>query len=389
MTFATLGFGDLRRGLRILAVLAVLLGLVVVSAPAIAQAPDPAAEPAAPGEPAAPAEPEPAIAGEEPADPAVAGEEPADPAVAGEEPADPAVAGEEPAAPEEIGPDTVVATVNGIPITEADLAQMAQLIGEALFQYRQEEWRALLIDVAVDFKLAVAAARELELDQTPQFIANIEAVKEQALREEYVAGVIVPLVTEETVLAAYNDAVALMTLPQEVQIRHIMVETEAEANDILLRLNAGEDFETLARDLSLDLQTGADGGLLGGFWAQGELIQEFDDVVFLIEPGTVFQVPIPLGESWHVIKIDERRLRPPPPFDELREALTQGLINQAYTDAMAALREDAVVEIVPEVIEILADEAAPAEAPAAEAPAGEAPAAVGPVAPGPVLPAGD
>ena len=169
-----------------------------------------------------------------------------------------------------------------------------------------------------------------------------------------------------------------MDLPQEVLIRHMMVATEAEANDIIQQLNAGAAFADVALERSLDRVTAEVGGLIDNYWAPGELIQEFDDVVFTIPTGEVLPFPVAFDGNWHVIQVDDRRLRSPPAYEELRAALQQQLVGQAYADTVAALREAAEIAIVgpdPALID-------PAPAEGAAPPAGDAP-AVAPAAPAP------
>ena len=345
-------FGFSRRGFKMLTmavgVLAMTLGL---SLPSAAQDPAPAE---APGE-ATPA--------------------PAEPAAA-DDPADP---------PEEAGvaADAVVATVNGEPITELDLAITAQFMGDQLTQFPEESWRQILIEVAVDFKLMGRAAAEVGLDEEALFITEMALLRDRLLRDDYIQNVVTPTVTEEDIVAAYIAAVAGMDLPEEVLIRHIMLATEAEATDVILQVGNGADFATLAFDLSLDRSTGEIGGLIDEYWQRGELIQELDDVVFTVPSATLVPFPIPIGENWHVIFVDELRRQPPPSFEEMRPGIEQQLIGLAYTTAVEELRNAAEVVIVGETP--VEDPLAPAEAVAPAAPDGIAPAepdeAVAPIEP--------
>lgn len=263
-------------------------------------------------------------------------------------PAEPAPAAEEPVAPAvpEIDPDAVVAIVEGIEITERDLEILQRFVGDQLGQVPPESIRAVLIEIAVDFKLLALAAEGLELDQLVMFQAEMAMLREQLLREDYIAAAIVPEVTQDDIETAYIAYVAGLDLPEEVLIRHIQVATEAEASDIIRRLEAGEDFATLAFELSLDRVSAEDGGLIDEYWQPGELIQELDDVVFTVQGGTVLPFPIPIGENWHVVKVDERRRQPPPSLEELADSIRQNLVIQAYNARLAELREGADIEII-------------------------------------------
>ncbi len=268
-----------------------------------------------------------------------------------------------------VDPDAIVATVNGEPITERDLEITAQFMGDQLSQFPQENWRQIEIEVAIEFKLMSAAARGEGLDQDTEFQAEIAMLAERVLRDNYIQAIILPTITEDDITAAYNTAVAGMDLPQEVEIGHIMVATEAEANDAIRRLNNGEDFAALAFDLSLDRQTAENGGLIAQYWQPGELIQELDDVVFTIEAGQVLQYPIQIGDNWHVIKVIDSRTQPAPTYDDMRATLQQQLVTQAYADLVAGLRDAADVQITDAAAASAAPPASDAAAPASPAPA--------------------
>lgn len=352
MSVPTSKVGGFLRGLRPVIASALIAGFAIASTlPAAAQDPPPPA----------PVEPAPAGDGLIPAE---------------------APAIEEAIVPPTVDPDTVVATVNGDPITERDLGITAQIMGEQLTQYPEENWRQIVIQVAIESRLIAMAAEAEALDEDVNFQTEMVLIRERLLQEDYIQQFIVPQVTEEDLNAAYEAAIAGMNLPQEVLIRHIMVATEAEANEIIQLLAGGADFADLAVERSLDRVTAEVGGLIDNYWAPGELIQEFDDVVFTIPTGETLPFPVAFDGNWHVIHVDDRRLRSPPAYEELRDALQQQLVAQAYTDTVAALREQANVEMV-EAVPAEGD-AAPADAaPAADGapPAGEAAPAEPPAAP--------
>ena len=274
-----------------------------------------------------------------------------DPAPApGEAPVVPAPVDEAPAVvpPLEETPfdlDAVVVTINGEEITERDLGMLAQQMGEQLTQYPQENWRQIVIDIAIETTLIAQAADAAAVGDDPNFAAQLALVRARLLQEFYIQQFVAPTVTEQQITEAYDAAVAGMNLPQEVQIRHIMLETEAQANDALLRLNEGADFAELALELSLDRATAELGGLIDAYWAPGELIQEFDDVAFTIPTGEFLPFPVAYGGFWHLIKVDDRRLRSPPAFEDLRDVLRQQLVAQAYGNILELVRENAEIVI--------------------------------------------
>jgi parvulin-like peptidyl-prolyl isomerase len=95
---------------------------------------------------------------------------------------------------------------------------------------------------------------------------------------------------------------------EQVHARHILVETEDEAKEIISRLEAGEDFAELAAELSTDTTSGAMGGDLGWF-PRGAMVAAFEDAAFSLEPGEISE-PVESGFGWHVIEVLEKEERP-------------------------------------------------------------------------------
>lgn len=302
------------------------------------------------------------------------------PAPAVETPAMPAPAAETPVFAAQPGPETVIATLNGEPITLADLEAMAADFGEALGQFQPAERTQALIDAVINLRLMYAQAETMGLAETPQFQAQMQMLRQRALQNAYVQQAVADQITEEAIRARYEQEVAAMNLPEQVNARHILVNTEAEALDIITQLNGGADFATLAAQRSIDTGTGAQGGDLGWF-AEGEMIQEFEDAAFAIEPGQVGQVPVPTQFGWHVIKVEERRRQPPPDYDENKELIRQIIFREAYLAEAGRLRAAAVVELVGPAASA---EPVPALEPAPAAPVTEPAPAVAPAPAAPV-----
>jgi peptidyl-prolyl cis-trans isomerase C len=155
-----------------------------------------------------------------------------------------------------------VATVDGDPITEADIVAMAGVFGEALIDLTPDEQRAYLIDALITLRLMVHAGQAQAMDQEPDFLAQMEQLRQRLLQSIYVGRTVEALVTEEAARARYAELVAARAIPEEVYARHIQVATEAEAYDILRLLADGEDFAALAQSRSIDTLGGPRGGEL-------------------------------------------------------------------------------------------------------------------------------
>ncbi len=96
-------------------------------------------------------------------------------------------------------------------------------------------------------------------------------------------------------------------LPQtepQVRARHILVDTKEAADEAMARLEAGEEFANVAKELSKDTGSGEQGGDLGWF-GRGMMVPEFEDVAFALEPGEVSEV-FTTTFGYHIVKVEER-----------------------------------------------------------------------------------
>lgn len=236
----------------------------------------------------------------------------------------------------------VVARVDGVPITEAELIFAAEDLAQDLSSVPPAEQRAFLISVLIDMKLMANQARELELDQTEIFARRQTYLEERALRRAYFTTFVETEVTEEATRAAYEKIIASESPREEVRARHILLATLEDAQAVIAELEAGRPFEDVAREKSTG-PSGPNGGDLG-FFGRGQMVPEFENAVFALETGQVSE-PVQTQFGWHVIKMEERRQSSPPPFEQLAGRLRQQLLVEEFEAQVEALKSSAVIEI--------------------------------------------
>ena len=147
--------------------------------------------------------------------------------------------------------------------------------------------------------------------------------------------------TEEAMKKVYEEASKQITGEMEVHARHILVETEDEAKAIAEELKKGADFADLAKKKSKD-PGASDGGDLG-FFTKEQMVPEFSAVAFAIEPGKISD-PVKSQFGWHVIKVEEKRSRKAPEFEQVKGQIETYVTRKAQADYVAKLREAAKVE---------------------------------------------
>ncbi len=261
------------------------------------------------------------------------------------------------AAPAFAQQDKVVAKVDGIEITESELALAADDLGERTAQLPEDRKREELINFLVDLKLGAKAAKAAKIGESPEFAKRLAYSRDKLLLDDYLTSESKKAATQEATKKLFDDTVKTLKPEEEVRARHILVPEEAQAKAALERLKKGEDFAKVAGELSKDPGSGKEGGDLGWF-AKERMVPEFAEAAFKLEKGQLSE-PVKSQFGWHVIKLEDKRTKPLPTFDEVKPQIEQYLVRKAQQDIIVGLRDKAKVERLDQ----------PAAAPAPAAPA--------------------
>jgi len=246
------------------------------------------------------------------------------------------------AAPAFAQADKVVAKVDGIAITEKDIALASEDIGERLAQLPEDRKRDEVINYLVDLKLGAKAAAAAKIGDTPDFAARLAYFRDKVLLDEFLTREGKKAVTADAAKKLYDDTTKAMTPEEEAHARHILVEEEAQAKTVVERLKKGEDFAKVAAELSKDPGSGKEGGDLGWF-TKDRMVPEFAEAAFKLQKGQVSE-PVKSQFGWHVIKLEDKRSKPLPDFAAVKPQIDQYLERKAQQDMVVALREKAKVE---------------------------------------------
>lgn len=272
-----------------------------------------------------------------------AGQQPADQS-SGQQPAGQDQTGQtgqpEPAA-QNLTADTVVITVEGTPITLGELIVARRSLPQEYQDLPDEVLMSALIEQLANQVLLENAAREAGLEQQPAVRIAMKNQARAVLASAWMAQQIADRVGPEAIEAAYQQAVASAEPVEEVRAAHILVEDEATAKEIKQKLDEGGDFAALAAEYGTD-GTASRGGDLGWF-VYDQMVPEFADAAFAMEPGTISD-PVETPFGWHVIKLFEKRQQPKPALEEVRDKIVQGLTETAQSEILGAAREGADIQ---------------------------------------------
>src|ERR1700682_146507 len=235
----------------------------------------------------------------------------------------------------------VLAKVNGAEIRQSDLTLAEEELGPSLAQMDPATKKENVLAFLIDMKIVAKAAEDKKVENNEDFKKRLAFTRSRLLMDSLLASEGKAATTDDAMKKVYEDASKQIAGEQEVHARHILVETEDEAKAVAEELKKGADFAELAKKKSKD-PGASDGGDLG-FFTKDQMVPEFSAVAFALEPGKTSD-PVKSQFGWHIIKVEEKRNRKAPDFDQVKAQIETYVTRKAQADYVAKLREAAKVE---------------------------------------------
>lgn len=229
-----------------------------------------------------------------------------------------------------------VATVNGVEIDQTLFNTYLENRAQKPAAEATQEERDTVMQELTDIYLLTTLPRAEELAADSATKAQLElqyrAVLAQAVVGDWLAS---NPATEEEIQAAYLEQ-TLLAPDLQFKARHILVETQAAAQDLITQLDDGASFEELAINHSTG-PSGPSGGDLGWF-APNQMVAPFSDAVSGLENGAYTKEPVQTEYGWHVILREDSRTNEPPPLDSMREVLERNIEQMKFQEFLENLR---------------------------------------------------
>ena len=163
-----------------------------------------------------------------------------------------------------------------------------------------------------------------QLEQAGTTVSKVkEDLAEEIVRERLVTEAKGLKIGDDEMKKAFDANKDKLGKPEAVHLRHLLAKTEAEANEIVAKVKAGADFQTLAREKSMAASGKAAGGDYG-FVSRGMLPAEIDEVAFALKAGEIKIIPGPRGA--HILQVVEKRPAQSASFDEVKDTLREILL---------------------------------------------------------------
>jgi peptidyl-prolyl cis-trans isomerase C len=235
----------------------------------------------------------------------------------------------------------VIATVNGQPVTQAEL-EVYTGQRKAPSSAPEANSEEVIMKELISLELMRQEGVNQGLDKQPMVIATISQQQRTALAGATIQNFMASNpVSEEDAQQLYDEKMGKPA--SEFNARHILVKEQEEAEAIIKLLDSGSDFSELAREKSTG-PSGPSGGELGWF-NQNQMVKPFSEAAAALEKGQYTRTPVETQFGWHVIILDDSRESTPVPYDDVKDRIKMLLVNQQLQQHVEALNSAATIEI--------------------------------------------
>jgi len=238
--------------------------------------------------------------------------------------------------------EVVAAVVNGDKIYLDEVQDAQYLLPPQFRQMPFDAVYGLLLNSVIDRKLTAVEGRKKGLQDNEEVKKQLARIEDQLIQRAFLGKYIEEKVTEEKVMESYKKYVDEFKSEEEVHARHILLETEEQAKEVISELEKGKDFAETAKAKSKG-PSGANGGDLG-YFTDGAMVPPFSKAAFALGKGEITKTPVQTQFGWHVIKVEDKRKTTAPALGEIRDQIEADLARDIGAKLLDELRGAASIE---------------------------------------------
>ena len=232
----------------------------------------------------------------------------------------------------------VAAKVNGETIYINDLKQSYADHPQIKDKVPFEEFYTKTLDVFVNSKLVYQAAKTAKIEETPEFQRQLVIAKEDLARKLYLEKLVDEKVTDEEIKKLYDEYTSKFESQKEVSAKHILVETEDKAKEVINKLNKGGNFVALAKEYSKDQAVDL------GYFTSDMMVPEFSKAAFSMNNGEYSKTPVKTTFGYHVILVEDARASKPLELKDVEPQLKNMVTQKVVAEIFDNLRNSAKIE---------------------------------------------
>lgn len=240
----------------------------------------------------------------------------------------------------------VAALVNGETILDSRVALLLEHLGnQNPEQANDPETRKMVLDQLITQTLIAQEAVKKGLDKKPEIADQLELTRQTTLSNAYVQDMVENQAIDDAALNAEYEKLQAQLAGKEYQARHILVDDEALANELIAKLQQNpQSFAALAKTHSRDPGSKEHGGELGWFDPRA-MVPEFGAALSSMEKGQISQQPVKTQFGYHIIALDDARQKDIAPLEQIKPMLKQQMQQQAVRQRIDELRQAAKISI--------------------------------------------
>ncbi len=245
-----------------------------------------------------------------------------------------------------IDPAMVVAEfANGDKITFAQLQESVKTLPPQLREVPFHKIFEPLLNRLVDMKIITLALKKDGIDKDPAVLKKLDEARDALIQKAFLDKEIATLITPEMLKEKYQELLKMLPKGEmEIRLRHILVKTKKEADEVIKSLKGGASFDELVKTKSIDEQTKANNGELG-YVRKSELPKEFGEAVFKAAKATMLPEPVSLGElGFSIVRVEDKRPVEPPQLEEVKGELLKILSAEQATKVLEKIRKEVPVK---------------------------------------------
>ena len=244
--------------------------------------------------------------------------------------------------------DPVVARVNGEDILQSELLEVLSRVPSDVQKAEKETIKNTVLNQIISRRLVDADLKAVSGDglaSDPEVVELVSLYRRQAVRQIFVDRKLDSAVSGKKLAEAYRDFLEDNPPQLLTRARHILVDDRKTADELIGKVQAGEDFVDLAREHSRDPGSAPNGGDLG-FFAKGRMVGPFAEAAFALPVGGFTETPVETEFGWHIILVEGRQRQQIPTFEELSDSLERNLRLRAFEEYLEGLHEKADIDIL-------------------------------------------
>lgn len=229
------------------------------------------------------------------------------------------------------GKDGIAAVVNGEKITVAEVREAYKANPQLKDRVSFEEFYNKALDGFISGKIVYQQAQKADIEDTPAYQAQLKLAKEELARKIYMEQLVDKKVTDSEIQKLYDEYKETFKSEKEIKAKHILVDNEKTAKEVINKLNKGEKFDNLAKKYSKDKPE-------LGYFTKRVMVPEFANAAFTMKKGEYSKTPVKTQFGYHIIMVEDIRDSKPEELKnvkpQLKAMLAQSVLSESFQDTM-------------------------------------------------------